>query len=62
MEDTVFALLRRQISEEKEPLMEHIMRGGAKSYEDYVRVSARYAALVDIENMLKDLEKRFMDA
>jgi hypothetical protein len=26
-----------------------------------VRVSARHSALVDIEEMIKELEKRFMD-
>ena len=61
MEDSVFSLLYRHIREEKEPLVDHLMHGGAQSYEDYVRVSARHAALVDIEEMIKDLEKRFMD-
>ena len=61
MEETVFGLLYRHIREEKEPLVDHLMHGGAKSYEDYVRVSARHAALVDIEEMIKELEKRFMD-
>ena len=61
MEETVFGLLYRHIREEKEPLVDHLMHGGAKSYEDYVRVSARHAALVDIEEMLKELEKRFID-
>jgi len=61
MEETVFGLLYRRINEEKEPLVDHLMHGGAKSYEDYVRVSARHAALVDIETMLKELEKRFIN-
>jgi hypothetical protein len=61
MEDTLFALLYRRLREEKEPLADHLVQGGAKTYEDYVRVSARHATLVDVEEMIKELEKRFMD-
>jgi oligoribonuclease (3'-5' exoribonuclease) len=61
MDETVFSLIYRHIREEKAPLVDHLVQGGAKSYEDYVRVSARHTALVDIEESIKELEKRFME-
>ena len=61
MEEGVFSLLYRRIREDMEPLADYLVRGGAKNYEDYVRVSARYAAMVDIEDAIKELEKRFIE-
>lgn len=61
MEKGVFSLLYRRIRDDIEPLADYLVRGGAKNYEDYVRVSARHAALVDIEDAIKELEKRFIE-
>jgi len=61
MEESLFKILYRRLREEKEPLVDHLMQGGAKSYEDYLRVSVKHSTLVDIEEMIKELEKRFMD-
>jgi len=61
MEDSVFGLLYRRIREKRGPLADYLTQGGAKNYEDYVRVSAQHGALVDIEEDIKELEKRFMD-
>jgi hypothetical protein len=61
MEETVFALLYRRINEKREPLQDHLVQGGAKSYEDYVRVSAQVTTLNSMEDDIKDLENRFIE-
>lgn len=60
MEDTVFALLLRNVAEQKQGLMEHLANGGAKSYEEYCRSTGYFSALQRMEDDLKDLEKRFI--
>jgi predicted nuclease with RNAse H fold len=60
MEDTVFALLLRGITERQMHLMEHLANGGAKSYEDYCRATGEYTALQRMEDDIKELEKRFI--
>jgi hypothetical protein len=60
MEATVFNYLLRGISEQKVALMEHLARGGARSYEEYCRATGEYAALQRTEDEIKELEKRFI--
>jgi predicted transcriptional regulator len=60
MEDTVFALLLRTLAEQKQHLMEYLASGGAKSYEDYCRVTGEFAAVQRLSDDIKALEKRFI--
>jgi hypothetical protein len=61
MEDTVFGVLRRRIRERKEPLEQFLVGGGAKNFEDYLRVSSRHKELCAVEEDIKTLEERFID-
>jgi hypothetical protein len=61
MEETVFSLLYRTIRERKEPLADHLVNGGAKNYEEYLRVSTEHRTLCSIEDDIKGLEERFID-
>lgn len=60
MQDTIFALLLRGISERKQALQEGLASGGAKSYDEYCRTVGEYSALQRLEDDIKDLEKRFI--
>jgi hypothetical protein len=60
MEQTVFVLLLRGISEKKQSLSSHLANGNARSYEDYCRIVGEYAAYDQIEVDVKELEKRFI--
>jgi hypothetical protein len=61
MEDTVFGILYRRISERRESLSGYIVSGGASDYVAYAKAVAQHEAYVTIEEDLKELEKRFMD-
>jgi hypothetical protein len=61
MDDSLFSILYRRLSERKTSLSEHLMAGGASTYEAYVRATAQYEAYTIIEEELKELEKRFME-
>lgn len=61
MNDTVFTLLLRYVDERKEGLVSHLANGGAKTYEDYAKMTGMIQALTAVEDEIKGLEKRFMD-
>jgi alanine-alpha-ketoisovalerate/valine-pyruvate aminotransferase len=61
MEDSVFGILYRRISERREALADYIVQGGAPDYVGYARAAAQHEAYVTIEEDIKELEKRFMD-
>lgn len=61
MEDTVFALLLRDIAEKKSSIELFLASGNAKSYEEYCRITGEYSALVKIHDDIKELEKRFIE-
>lgn len=60
MEDTVFALLLRDIAAKRESIKEHLAGGGAKSFEAYCLLVGEYSALVRVESDIKSLEERFI--
>ncbi len=60
MEDTVFALLQRNITELCESIKEYLASGGAKSYDEYSRCVGEYCALQRAIEEVKELEKRFI--
>lgn len=60
MEDTVFALLLRDISEKREAIKEHLAGGGATTFEAYCLLVGEYSALVRVEDDIKRLEERFI--
>jgi hypothetical protein len=61
MEGSVFSILYRRISERREALADFLVNGGPSDYVAYVKAQAQHAAYVDIEEDIKELEKRFMD-
>ena len=59
MDETIVVLLRRYVKERKEGLAGALLRGGASDYPAYVKLAGQYAMLEEIEDEIKDLEKRF---
>lgn len=60
MEDTVFALILRGLTERKQAIQESLASGGAQNYEAYCKIVGEYTALQRLEDDVKDLEKRFI--
>lgn len=61
MESDLFGLLMRRIKERMEATEQALAAGNARSYEEYCRFVGSYAALRDVEDDLKELEKRYLD-
>lgn len=61
MEDHVFSVLYRILTERKEALSAHLVSGGAANYEKYCRACGQYSELEAIEDEIKALEKRVID-
>jgi hypothetical protein len=61
MEDSVFGILYRRISERREALANYMVQGGAPDYVAYARAAAQHEAYLTLEEDIKELEKRFMD-
>jgi hypothetical protein len=60
MEDTVFTLLLKEISEKREAIKEHLAGGGATTFEAYCLLVGEYSSLVRVEDDIKRLEERFI--
>jgi hypothetical protein len=60
MEDTVFVLLLKDITEKKEDIKEHLASGGATSFEAYCMLVGEYSSLLRIEADIKSLQERFI--
>jgi len=61
MEETVFYRMIRHIHERLEVQTEYIMSGGARNYEEYTRAIARCTELRELEEVVKDMESRYID-
>jgi len=55
-------LLQRQLSEYKSSIELWLAQGGAKSYEDYLKMTAKYEAFEQLQEDLKELEKRYIES
>jgi hypothetical protein len=61
MEDSVFAILYRRISERRQALADFVVQGGAPDYVAYARATAQHEAYLTLEEDIKELERRFME-
>jgi hypothetical protein len=60
MEDTIFALLLRDIRGKKEAIKDTLATGGVKSFDEYCTLVGEYSALDRVEGDVKSLEERFI--
>lgn len=55
------SLLIRRLEERKTSVEQFLARGGAKSYEEYMKLTGSYDAMNDAIEDAKEIEKRFID-
>jgi hypothetical protein len=60
MEDTIFALLLRDIRSKKDVIRDTLAGGGAASFEEYCKLVGEYSAYDRVEGDIKYLEERFI--
>lgn len=61
MDDHIIGLLKRYLAEKKQHLNEFTMGGGAEDYAQYVAAVAKARAYTEMEEELKELERRFLE-
>lgn len=61
MDSDVFSLLLRRTKERMEAIEHALADGNARNYEEYCRLVGGYAALRDVEDDIKEVEKRYLD-
>lgn len=61
MDDRIVGLLKRYLAERRASLTEFTMSGGAEDLTQYAAAVAKHNAYVEIEEELKELEKRFLE-
>lgn len=61
MDGDFVEILLHRTGEQKRSIELFLAGGGAKSYEDYCRAVGEYAALLKVEDDIKDVEKRFLE-
>lgn len=55
------SLLIRRLEERKASVEQFLARGGAKNYEEYMKLTGSYDAMNDAIEDAKEIEKRFID-
>ena len=58
MSDSVLALLRKKIDDERRSLSEHLASGAAKDIEEYRRICGKTECLNWVHGEIVELEKR----
>lgn len=53
--------IKRKIEEYKRQLGEHLMAGGARSFEDYRQTIGKAEALEYVLSDIEDIEKKYLD-
>ncbi len=53
--------LTKKIEDYKESISQHLITGGARSYEDYCRTIGKAEALEYILSDISDIEKKYLD-
>lgn len=61
MDDHIISLLRRFLAEKRVALTEFTMSGGADDISQYAAAVAKHNAYVEVEEELRELEKRFLE-
>lgn len=61
METDLFTYLLGRIAERKGYIEEGLAIGGAKDYEEYCKMVGGYAILREMEEEIKEIEKRYLD-
>lgn len=61
IEDTVFTLLGRKLTERKRDIEEFLAGGGVTTHEEYCRFVGEYRGIINMETELKELEKRYIE-
>ncbi len=61
MESDVFTLLFRRLADRKMYIEQSLAGGAARDFTEYSRMVGEYAAFVEMENEIKDIEKRYLD-
>lgn len=62
MESDICTLMMQRISERKRQIEQSLASGNARSFEEYQKLVGMFAAFVDMEEELKDLEQRYLAA
>jgi hypothetical protein len=61
VENDVFTLLFRRLADRKMYIEQSLAGGAARDFTEYSRMVGEYAAFVEMENEIKDIEKRYLD-
>jgi hypothetical protein len=61
VESDVFTLLFRRLADRKMYIEQSLAGGAARDFTEYSRMVGEYAAFVEMENEIKDIEKRYLD-
>lgn len=61
MESDVLSIFLRRTKERMQAIEQALADGNARSYEEYCRLVGGYASLRDVEEDIKEIEKRYLD-
>ena len=62
MTDPLILVIKGKIAEYKSSIELFLAEGGAKTQEDYVKLTGKYEAFRIIEEVLSEIEKRYIES
>lgn len=62
MSDPLVAVIKGRIAEYKSSIELFLAEGGAKTQEDYFKLTGKYEAFTILENDLSEIEKRYIES
>ena len=62
MSDPLILVIKSKIAEYKSSIELFLAEGGAKTQEDYVKLTGKYEAFRIIEEDLREIEKRYIES
>lgn len=62
MSDPLILVIKGKIAEYKSSIELFLAEGGAKTQEDYVKLTGKYEAFRIIEEDLREIEKRYIES
>ena len=62
MNDPLLALIKSKIADYKSSIELFLAEGGAKTHEDYVKLTGKYEAFIIIEEDLLEIEKKYIES
>ena len=62
MSDSILGMIHKQLEEYKSSIALYLAEGGAKSHEEYLKLTGKYEGFERVQSDISEIEKRYIDS